>query len=198
MRSCINIWINCCCRHLSSSSSSSIPADSDHPYWEPLVSLVPLATRPRSHPVPMLSVPPLPPLDYTKSKPTSIHLLLLVFLCLLLPSIPHFPQQRCKWVWLAAIKKRHTQTDNSNGVPVKSIKYHICWLPKLCLYDSHNCLWLKWRHLILLTRKTNIQPLAKIENYSLNLSSLMKRKKKIMKRKIMWSSCRQTMKRTTM
>jgi hypothetical protein len=47
--------------------------------------------------------------------------------------------------------------------------------------------------LILLTGKTNIQPSAKIENYSLNLSSLMKRKKKIMR-----SSCRKSMKRTTM
>jgi len=41
-------------------------------------------------------------------------------------------------------------------------------------------------HLILLTGKTNIQPSTEIENYSLNLSSLMKRKKKIIKRKIMW------------
>jgi flagellar basal body-associated protein FliL len=47
--------------------------------------------------------------------------------------------------------------------------------------------------LILLTGKTNIQPSAKIENYSLNLSSLLKRKKKVMR-----SSCRKTMKRTTM
>jgi hypothetical protein len=47
--------------------------------------------------------------------------------------------------------------------------------------------------LILLTGKKNIQPSAKIENYSLNLSSLMK-----MKRKIMQSTCRKTMKRTTM